>query len=240
MPEENKIVVIANTKGGSGKSTVATNFACITAGKMIDGRRAEVLLVDADDQETAADFTAARKQDHPDAPAYTCIKLTGKAVRTETLELAPKYDYVIIDTGGRDTTSQRAALSVADILLVPCFPRSFDVWSISNVNHLVEEMRQVNPKLQAYVFLNRADAAGQGRENAEAIELLRETGSLTFLDAPIGSRKAFAHAASQGLAVTELTGKHYNAKAAEEMTALHQRCFDVTITSDQSQKTAVG
>ena len=40
-------------------------------------------------------------------------------MRTEVLELAPKYDHVIIDTGGRDTTSQRAALSVSDILLIP-------------------------------------------------------------------------------------------------------------------------
>ena len=65
----------------------------------------------------------ARKT-YPDAPRYTCTKLTGKAVRTEILELAPKYDHIIVDTGGRDTTSQRAALAVSQLLLVPlCSPQ---------------------------------------------------------------------------------------------------------------------
>ena len=53
-------------------------------------------------------------------PRYTCTKLSGKAVRTEILELAPKYDHTIVDTGGRDTTSQRAALAVSQ--LFACFP----------------------------------------------------------------------------------------------------------------------
>ena len=45
--------------------------------------------------------------------SYTSIKLTGAAVRTETLRLREKYQDIIIDTGGRDTISQRAALTVA-------------------------------------------------------------------------------------------------------------------------------
>src|SRR6266542_740399 len=151
------IICLAGTKGGSGRSTTATNFACIAAGQGM-----KVLMVDADDQETSADFTAARKQDHPDAPSYTCIKLTGRAVRTEVLDLAPKYDHVIIDTGGRDTTSQRAALSVSDVLLIPFAPRSFDIWTVDKVATLIEEMRAVNPTLKALAFLNRTDPAGPG------------------------------------------------------------------------------
>ena len=88
-------------------------------------------------------------------------------MRTEVLELAPKYDHVIIDTGGRDTTSQRAALSVSDILLIPFAPRSFDIWTVNKVADLVEEMRTVNPKLKALAFLNRTDPQGQGSENEE-------------------------------------------------------------------------
>lgn len=102
------ILTVGGIKGGSGKTTIATNLACIAA-----SQNADVLLVDADDHETASDFTMVRKQDHPDAPRYTCAKLSGKSVRTEILELAPKYDHTIVDTGGRDTTSQRAALAVS-------------------------------------------------------------------------------------------------------------------------------
>ncbi len=62
---------------------------------MAAAQNADILLVDADDQETAFDFTAVRKEDYPDASRYTCTKLTGKAVRTEILELAPKYAHIL-------------------------------------------------------------------------------------------------------------------------------------------------
>ena len=54
------ILTVGGIKGGSGKTTVATNLACIAA-----TQNADVLLVDADDQETASDFTAVRKEDYP-------------------------------------------------------------------------------------------------------------------------------------------------------------------------------
>jgi chromosome partitioning protein len=216
------IITVGGIKGGTGKTTVATHLACIAA-----GQHSDVLLVDADDQETAADFTAARKEDHPDAAMYTCAKLTGRSVRTEILALAPKYDHIVIDTGGRDTTSQRAALAVSDVLLVPFAPRSFDIWTLNKVGGLVEEMRAANPELKAYVFLNRTDPNGQGTENAEATEMLKELKSLTFIDAPLGTRKAYAHAASQGLSVTELTGAQRNPKAVDEIMTLFAHCFNV-------------
>ena len=80
-----------------------------------------------------------RRADHPNAPSYTCIKLTGAGVRTEILAMNDKYDHIVIDAGGRDTTSQRAALSISQKLLIPCKPRSFDLWAIENVAQLVEE-----------------------------------------------------------------------------------------------------
>ena len=211
------IIVAGGIKGGSGKTTVATHLAVMRA---LAGR--DVLLIDADDQETATDFTALRNERLPEGAGYTSIKLTGASVRTETLRLTKKYDDIVIDTGGRDTTSQRAALTVADKLIVPFVPRSFDVWTLEKVANLVEEMRAANPRLQAYVFLNRADP--QGRDNDEAAELLREAGGLEYLDTPVGTRKAFGNAASQGLAVTEL--KQQDPKATQEMNALFGYLFD--------------
>ena len=93
-------------------------------------------------------------------------------------------------------------------------------------------MRTVNPELIAYVFLNRSDPRGQGTENAEAATMLGEIEGLTYLDAPLGNRKAFGHAASQGLAVTELTGPHKNPKATSEIVTLFTRCFNVTLISN--------
>src|SRR5207237_10288608 len=98
------IIVVGGIKGGSGKTTVATNLAVLRSGKSKD-----VLLIDADDQETATDFTVLRNEHLSNRAGYTCIKLSGAAVRTEVLRLAEKYKDIIIDTGGRDTTSQHAA-----------------------------------------------------------------------------------------------------------------------------------
>jgi chromosome partitioning protein len=211
------VVCIGGIKGGTGKTTIATNLACIAAGQGSD-----ILLVDADEQESSYDFTMLRKEYHPDAKSYTCIKLTGRAVRNEILQLKSKYDHIVIDTGGRETTSQRAALSIADILLVPVQPRSFDVWAMGSVKKVVEEMQAANPEIHALSFLSRADLAsgtvarGEGRDNANAAELLKETEVVEFLDAPIGNRKAFSRATAQGLAVTEFTGKDFSQAAIEE------------------------
>jgi chromosome partitioning protein len=221
------IIIAGGIKGGSGKTTAATNLAVIRAG---EGR--DVLLVDADDQETATDFTNLRNERAGEGARYTNIKLTGAAVRTETLRLASKYQDIIIDTGGRDTTSQRAALSVADLLLVPFVPRSFDLWTLEKVAELVDEMKAANPKLRAYTFLNRADP--RGTDNDETGEALRENETLQFLDMPLGSRKAFSNAAAQGLAVTEL--RPVDPKATEEITALYRYVFDTKNISSRDQK----
>jgi chromosome partitioning protein len=218
------IIVVGGIKGGSGKTTVATNLAVMRA---VHGH--DVLLIDADDQETASDFTILRNERIPAGAGYTSIKLTGPAVRTETLRLAGKYGDIIIDTGGRDTTSQRAALSVAHVLLVPFVPRSFDVWTLEKVGVVVREMRTANPELTAYAFLNRADARGQ--DNEDAAEALQETAELQFLDIPLGARKAFSNAAAQGMAVTEL--KPPDPKATDEIMMLYRYLFDTNLTPDQ-------
>lgn len=212
------IVVVGGIKGGSGKTTIATNLAIMRA---LDG--SDVLLIDADDQETASDFTMLRNERVQARATYTSIKLTGQAVRTETLRLAGKYTDVVIDTSGRDTTSQRAALTVADMLLVPFVPRSFDVWTLEKVGELVGEMRVANPDLKAYVFINRADPSG--RDNDEASDVLRDNDGLEFIPTPVGTRKAFGNAAAQGLAVSEI--RPQDAKASQEMWALYRYLYKI-------------
>lgn len=211
------IIIVGGIKGGSGKTTVATNLAVIRASEGHD-----VLLVDADDQETATDFTVLRNDKAVEGAGYTSIKLTGSSVRTEILRLSKKYQDVIIDVGGRDTTSQRAALAVGNILLVPFVPRSFDIWTLEKVSDLVAEMKTANPNLKAFTFINRADPRGQ--DNDEASEVLKDTSELVFIKTPLGARKAFSNAAASGLSVAEL--KPLDAKASEEIMALYNFVFD--------------
>ena len=212
------IFTVGGIKGGSGKTTVATNLTVLLAA---DGR--DVLLVDADDQETATDFTVWRNKNADGQAGYTAIQLTGDAVRTEILRLASKYDDIVIDTGGRDTTSQRAAMTVSNVYLVPFVPRSFDVWTLERVAKLIEEMRPANPALRAYAFLNRADAGGN--DNADAADYLKDSPYIEYVDMPLGGRKAFSNAAAEGKGVTEL--KRRDLKAEAEIRALYQFATNV-------------
>jgi chromosome partitioning protein len=79
------ILVCGGIKGGVGKTTLATNMAVMRAN---DGN--DVLLVDADDQGTASDFTAIRNEAMAErgGAGYTSIKLHGAAVRSEVTRMA--------------------------------------------------------------------------------------------------------------------------------------------------------
>jgi chromosome partitioning protein len=211
------IICIGGVKGGSGKSTIAVNLAAIRASKGYD-----VLLVDTDTQATASDFTVLRESTLGNA-GYTCIQLTGIAVRNEVKRLAPKYDDVIIDVAGRDTAGQRAALTVADQLVIPFVPRSFDVWTIAHVSNLLEEMLPANPELVAWTFLNKADV--QGTDNQDTTAILGDS-PITHKAVAVANRKAVSHAVSEGLSVMEYTPP--NPKARQEMMALYEEVFGKT------------
>jgi chromosome partitioning protein len=209
------IVTIGNTKGGVGKTTLAVNLAILQAGK---GR--DVLLVDGDEQGSASLFSQLRAE-LVGKSGYTAVGLYGAAVRTQVRQLAPKYDDVVIDVGGRDTGSLRAALTVSDIVLVPVQPRTFDIWALDAMAAIVAEAREINPSLCAFVFLNAADA--QGRDNTEAREALAELSGIRALDVMIVRRKAFPNAAAQGRGVVEM--RPADAKALEELSALADVAF---------------
>lgn len=208
------VYTIGGIKGGSGKTTLATNLAV-----MLHLKGRDVLFVDADDQETATDFTHWRNESLPNGAGYTAIQLANNAVRTEILKLKSKYDDIVIDTGGRDTTSQRAAMTVSDVYIVPFIPRSFDMWTLEKVARLIDEMRAAKPDLRAFAVLNKIDS--RGSDNSEAQEFLAETESITLVEAALGHRKSFANAASKGLSVVEY--KPIDDKAVREM----NRLFDI-------------
>jgi len=209
------ILVVGNTKGGVGKTTLAVN---LTIARALAGR--DVLLVDGDEQGTAISFTELRTE-QLGQPGYTAVSLHGAAIRTQVRQLAPKYADVIIDVGGRDTGSLRAALTVADTFLIPVQPRSFDLWAIDNIVALVREAREINERLRVVAILNAADA--QGSDNDTAAEQLSEADGIEYLPTSIGRRKAFPNAASAGRSVLEQASR--DQKAVQELAAIVSAVF---------------
>ena len=116
-------------------------------------------------------------------------------------------------SGAGDTASQRGALAVAGLFLVPLAPRSFDVWTVDKIAGLIDEARVTNPELRAIAVLNRADSAGG--ENAAAAEIIRTQEVLDLLPVTLGNRKSYARAGTSGLSVAEL--RPADPKAAQEV-----------------------
>jgi chromosome partitioning protein len=212
------ILAVANIKGGVGKTTLAVN---LTIARALSGR--DVLLVDADEQGSAADFTQLRTEQTGSA-GYTAMRLKGREVRSEIGKLQGKFDDIIIDVGGRDNEGLRAALTVANKVLIPVQPSSFDVWSFDRITALVSEAKIINPALRAIAILNAADS--QGQDNIEAQDALKEVEGIETLSEVIVRRKAFRNAAAQGRSVLDMSPK--DPKAVEEVAALVETLFKIS------------
>ncbi len=139
------------------------------------------------DEQGSASLFSQLRADQLGSSGYTAVNLSGAAVRTQVRQLAPKYDDVVIDVGGRDTGSLRAALLVSDAVLIPVQPRSFDIWALDQVAALVKEARELNPDLRALAFLNGADAQGVEAQPKDP-KAVEEPNRSRFNSFPITSR----------------------------------------------------
>lgn len=206
-----KIITVGSTKGGVGKTTLALNIAIARA---MQGR--DVWLIDADRQGTASTALSIRGEANKLPSIATASYPEGGALRSQLQHQRNKFQDIIIDAGGRDSTALRAALVLSDLVLVPFQPRSIDVWAVADIAALIEEARSMRDGLEAYGFLNMADA--QGNDNKEAAEAIADYPSIKYIDTPIRRRKSIANAAGNGMSVLEYMPK--DDKAIAELNAL--------------------
>jgi len=212
------IILVGGEKGGTGKTTLATNLAAMRAAQGVD-----VLLVDTDRQGSAS-FWGALRDDEAGVPPVPCVQVFGKGVARQVADLAGRYGDVVVDAGGRDSVELRSAMVVADRLFVPVQASQFDVWTLEQMDELVGQAQAINPGLSASVVLNRASTHPRVQEAAEAEALVADFESLGVSGVTVRDRIAYRRAAAEGRGVAEMPEP--DPKAVAEMGAWYRAVFD--------------
>lgn len=115
-------ILIVSSKGGCGKSTIATNLAVALAA---GGRR--LWLVDADAQGSALEWARARAEQSPAIPVLASPDLGHGSARNWSLSIPPATEILVIDTPAGLRSHQLAEyLRRVDTVLVPILPSAID------------------------------------------------------------------------------------------------------------------
>jgi chromosome partitioning protein len=156
-----RVIVVANEKGGSGKSTIAMHIAVALL-----KRGLRVATVDLDSrQKTFTHYIenrrtwAARAARGLESTEHLCLGTQDEVVAAEVLSnaldtLGRNHDFVVVDTPGYDSPMMRLAHSMADILITPLNdsfvdldvlggidPDTMAVTAVSNYAETVEQAR---------------------------------------------------------------------------------------------------
>lgn len=198
-----KTVLIANQKGGCGKSSVA-----ITLASALANQGQSVALVDADPQQSSLQWLQMRPKTaakilsvdwHDDDDIGNLPKKVQKQLG--------KKDWLIIDAPGSLTAQKAASLiSETKAIIIPVLPSIFDVASTKQFLHSIEDIKRIRKgKVDIHLLANRI------RPQVNTTQTLKnffdKIGQLPL--AWITERSMYPQLAEQGLAIFDRTQKHY-------------------------------
>lgn len=195
-------VAIISQKGGAGKTTLAIHLGVAAAASGLVS-----LIIDTDPQATASKWGVWRGGGDPEV-----IDCAAHALLQRKLQQAAGMgaQFTVIDTPPHADIMAREACRAADLILIPCRPRAFDLDAIQTTADLV----RASGKPAFVIFM-----AGPPRAPllyADAGQLVQQLG-LQVAPVTLSDRAAFHHSTERGKAAAEVEP---GSKAADEVALL--------------------
>jgi len=200
------IIVVANSKGGVGKSTIAVHLAA-----WLHEQGHTVTLADCDTQHSSSQWA---KEAIPDVKAVTLAD--PDEILDRLPALGQQSDYVVADGPGSNTETSRALLLRADLALVPCKASMLEVRALAQATNVLRQFQDIrggDPR--AIIILSMVGKTYRltqdMKDAAEALELPLAKTALTL-------KQIYADAPGQGAVVWQLGARAR--EAAAEVNAL--------------------
>jgi chromosome partitioning protein len=212
------IVLLGGEKGGTGKSTLATNLAV-----WLVRHSRDVILIDTDQQRTASHWVD-RRNALSGLRTVHCAERRGNVFHALG-DLAKRYDEIIVDAGGRDSEELRTAMVGAHHLYMPLKASQPDLETSLHMDELVKLARGMNHDLQARTIISMAPTNPAINEAQEAMELLAELHEFTLSRAIVRERKIYRDAIAEGRGVIEMG----NEKAIAEVETLAKEIYQLEV-----------
>lgn len=210
------IVMIGGVKGGTGKSTIASNLAAYAANE-----GADVLLLDVDPQASAYKWALRRQANHPDAPPVHKAQASGR-VFDVIRDVSNRYEHIVIDSGGHASDAMKSAMLAAHRLYIPLRPSQADLETVGEMMTILADVWALNGNLRACSLVSMASTNPSVQEAYEAREALKEINGLALSEQTIHDRKIYRDAFFEGVGVVEMTGN----KGIAEIQLLAQEIFN--------------
>ena len=186
-----KVIVIANPKGGSGKSTLSTNIAGYLANS---GH--QVMLGDADVQRSSKFWVSQRPEVLPKVATWEYeadLIYTAKPYKDTT--------HVVIDTpGGLSGWRMQEVIGRADKIIVPIMPSMFDMQATNAFIVKLLQLKRAQTS-QVAVIGNRVDARTVAAANLKKFMDTLNVPVLTYLR----DNQYYVHMAAHGLSMFDIT-----------------------------------
>lgn len=205
------VIAIAQTKGGSGKTSLAVHLACALGGRRTEGKdehkeeRKRVALVDLDPLETLTKWFHLREQRiGPDA-RLSIYSGAGWRAQGAIDNARRDGEIVLIDAPPQDEAVLRAAVRASGITLVPMQLSPMDLWATWPTLELITREGG-----NAMIVLNRVPP--RARIADTMVQELMKAG-LPLSRTSLGNRVAYAASLIDGKGVTE--ADPHSAAAAE-------------------------